>query len=85
MVTVGDKMYTILYECILKLKLQQPVDTIELAMNLMCSIVYVYVMFVNDHLVIVKNLNMFYTKNSTSLSVKVLSLYKCYEIFTPEA
>jgi hypothetical protein len=41
--------------------------------------------FLNYHFIIVnKNLYILYTKKSTSLIVKMLILYKCYEIFIPE-
>jgi hypothetical protein len=36
--------------------------------------------FLNYHFIIVKNLYMLYTQKSTSLIVKTLALYKCYEI-----
>jgi hypothetical protein len=39
--------------------------------------------FLNYHFIIVKNLYMLYTQKYSSLIVKMLILYKCYEIFTP--
>jgi hypothetical protein len=41
--------------------------------------------FLNYHFIIVKNLYMLYAKRITSLIVKMLTLYECYEIFTPKA
>jgi hypothetical protein len=37
--------------------------------------------FLNYNFIIVKNLHTLYNKKSTSLIVKSLTLYKCYEIF----
>jgi hypothetical protein len=68
-----------------KLKLQQLINTTELAINLIFLESLYMLCFLNYHFIIVKNIYMLYTQKNTSLIVKTLTLYKCYEIFTLEA